>query len=662
MPSPSVSPSAITTSTASYEHLKTPPRQLPPKAATDPLANRPRLIPSHLSLPTFLLSTPGLTSATLSNNPRSYSPEEDSLPSANLGKDTKPDPELEKYEDLQLLVDRQLEAETRYGFSNTQYPDGPLTHWPRLSSCSPGPPPGLCTPRRRVSVAPCGSPNLPEAEEVEIPFVWGRRYSPSYSRQATPYREVTPYSDPEHYTHQKTPFPEDTPHSVRYRREETTDTDGYSSFGEAYLRTPNPRKPRHFSNEWDPIPTSQMLWCPPSRNGVRRSERLRNLYSPLMEKQSRINKIFNFFAPTPLKVIITVVFAILLALYSRTTVAYAILPIHCLLDPLCTSWHASRTQTTHFLLSHTTRHSTALLTFQNATSTYFLPIPQTLSTLAANLHTEATIQQRLARTRDEITNADSLFTFAQEVVSTQRFLQETQTSLDSTISLSISSLFRFSGYLLHQNPSIPRPATSWERGVPRTTVARESTIRRNFAGHVATLRVLCGAMDHELFRAQKRVEGAIRVLEERKALHRNAFFLLRQVVRVLEGLRMVELRAFGLALVERGEEIEEEEGEALGWKFEAFYGVLEVLEGKSERSYRLAPPDVVDEGLGARLEIGEGEDGVEPEVTEMVDGKLGQDDFGRPTEQGEKILKAEPAKGVEGFEVRATANDGSAEL
>ncbi|KAF8542638.1 hypothetical protein BDD12DRAFT_802709 [Trichophaea hybrida] len=652
MPSPSVPPSAIITSTASYEHLKTPPRQqLPPKAATDPLANRPRLISSRLSLPEFLLSTPGLTSATLSNNPRSYSPEEDSLSSANLGRDTKLDPELEEYEDLQLLVDRQLETETRYGFSNTQYPGGPLTPWPRLSSCSPGPPPGLCTPRRRVSVAPCGSPNLPEAEEVESPFVWGRY--PSYSRQVTPCREVTPHSNPEDYTHQEAPFPEDTPHSVRYRREEIPDVDGYS-FGEAYLRTPNPRKLRDFSNAWDPMPTSQMLWCPPSRNGVRRSERLRNLYSPLMEKQSRINKISNFFAPTPLKVIITVVFAILLALYSRTAASYAILPIHCFLDPLCTSWHGSRTQTTHSLLSHTTRYSTALLTFQNATSTYFLSIPQTLSTLAANLHTEAIIQQRLARTRDEITNADSLFTFAQEVVSTQRFLQQTQTSLNSTISLSISSLRRFSGYLLHQNPSILRPATSWERGVPRTAVAREVTIRKNFAGYVATLRVLCGAIDHELFRAQKRVGDAIRMLEERKALHRNAFFLLRQVVRVLEGLRMVELRALGLALVERGEEIEEEEGEALGWKFEAFYGVLEVLEGKSERPYRLALPDV-NEGLGPKLEIGEGEDGVELEVTEMVEGELDQ-------LRKERNPKGWASEGVEGFEVRATANSGGAEL
>jgi len=156
--------------------------------------------------------------------------------------------------------------------------------------------------------------------------------------------------------------------------------------------------------------------------------------------------------------------------------------------------------------------------------------------------------------------------------------------------------------------------------------------------------VLYAAMEYELFAAEKRVAEAVSGLKE-GTMHRNAFFSLRRVVRVLEELRMVELKALGMALVETGEEGVEEE-EALGWRFESFYGVLEVLEGRSERSYGLA--DVAHESLGVRSGGSEGEDMVEPEV----DGKkAGKGEFGSRGEQGAEILKAEPANGVEGLEV-----------
>ena len=504
----------------------------------------------------------------------------------------------------------------------------------------------------------------------------------------TPYRrERTPYSDPEQYTRSRvtphrdpggaaadgsgwcrggTPFPASSGlrSSSSSSREATPLSDGYSSYDEAYLRSPDPlRFPSDFTNDWQAVPTLwQPLWRPPSRDGLRRSNRLAKTYAPLVEEQRRAEAIYAFltsysplsessrFLAAALAVFLAAGVVFFFSLHSPTPspsssnpssspssssssstffapspftwsssplassaaalshhLAQAAAPLHCLASPLCPAWQVSRRKTARKLLWQTHRHGQALAAFKKASGTIFPAAPQTLGGLARDIRIEAKLQDKLARTMDEAAAADALFALANELAAATRDLHGFQATIHSTLGLATTSLRRFAGYLLLQNPHVlPRVApTAWKRGLPpphqRPMPALQLTVRKNFRGHVSTLAVLSQVFEHQLLQARARVHNVLAVLETRAraagnrsfldSLHRRAFFLLRLSLRQFDELVGGELNTLQLALVDSsrgaprlgpGEGQEQGGGgggeEALENAFESLYILLATLE------------------------------------------------------------------------------------
>lgn len=543
--------------------------------------------------------------------------------------------------------------------------------------------------------------------------------------------ERTPYSDPEQYMRSQatlyrnpdsasagavadgrgwsrggTPFPARSgPRSSSSNSCEATPlSDGYSSYDEAYLRSPDPlRYPSDFTNDWQAVPTlRQPLWRPPSRDGLRRSSRLAKTYAPLVEEQRRAEAIYAFLTshsplPAPSRFLAAalavflatgVVFFFLLHSPSPSTessnsssslssssssstffapspftwsssplassaaallhhLVQAAAPLHCLASPLCPAWQASRRETARRLLWQTHRHGQALAAFKKASGTIFPAVPQTLGGLARDIRIEAKLQDKLARTMDEAAAADALFALANELAAAARDLHGFQATIHSTLGLATTSLRRFAGYLLLQNPHVlPRVApTAWKSGLPpphqRPMPALQLTMRKNFRGHVSTLAVLGQVFEHQLLQARARVHDALAVLEARAraagsrgfldSLHRRAFFLLRLSLRQFDELVGGELNTLQLALVDssrgaprlgpgEGQEQGEGEGrgEALENAFESLYNLLATLEapelGDNVKNNRKGPvtatptllPRRHDDGLDGAGETGGG--------------------------------------------------------
>lgn len=377
--------------------------------------------------------------------------------------------------------------------------------------------------------------DVPEAEQSFTPGTLRGLVSSLISPMATPRRQRA-YSLPGY-------------RRLRRVRESTplSDVSESSSDGAEpyYLQTPDPHDLRDFTNDWDQVPQpSKLLWRPPSRDGVRRSERLRRTYYPLHQERRALRAVYRLLTST-----VVLLASVLLALCFgwRAGVVGGVLPapmplplpaarlptpLACLLDPTCAAWSHSRTRTVHTLLARTHSHVLATAAFRNSTNTL-------LPALAAS-------HQDLAPTMADV---------HVHVAACTRLLK------------------RFGGYLLQQSGRAvvppPPPPPAWE-----------ATLRRNYAGLVSALRWHAGVVDGVLLDAQGAVRhavGSVLDLDEDDAEVRKVVGRARALAVGVKRFRDGAVRAWVAALVGGGSE----EGAAgsLAAAFERFHAALDALEG-----------------------------------------------------------------------------------
>ncbi|KAI5852130.1 hypothetical protein BZA05DRAFT_444684 [Tricharina praecox] len=347
-------------------------------------------------------------------------------------------------------------------------------------------------------------------------------------------------------------------HRRRWRmRESTPLTEANESTSEGddsyYLQTPDPHSPIDFTNDWDQVPKcSKLLWRPPSRDGVRRSERLRQMYYPIHQERRVLRAVYGLLTST------VVLFAsILLAIYFgwRAGVLGGVpapisslelplpevhlpTPLACLLDPTCPAWSDSRHHTIHTLLTRTHSHLVSTATFQNSSNTLLPP----LLLLAG---------------------------------SSQHDLCATITEVNFHLAACTRLLRRFGGYLLQQSGRTSSPP----QGVPAiSSAAWESTLRRNYAGLVSALRWRARAVDRALLDAQggvRRVLGRVLDLEADEADVESSVRQMRALAGGVKRLREGPVSAWANGLAGGATEGAGDLGKAFG----RFYGALGGLEG-----------------------------------------------------------------------------------
>lgn len=401
-----------------------------------------------------------------------------------------------------------------------------------------------------------------------------------------------------------------------------------------------------------------MLWRPPSRDGVRRSERLKRRYWPLFREQHPLHALFSFLrAPTPHKLLLTLPLALLLALYlltllitshapaphtSPSTLSILLSPLWCPLYPLCHAWLPSRINTSQTLLQYTTHHASSLASFKSSIDTSLHDIPKTLYALAADIHTEGKFQQDLARTLSEVSAAETLLSLARSAHDAHRELIHAQETVEEKVAVITKLIRRFGGYIVQQlGPAeFLRPPRGWSIDVVLLggwrEVGTEAALRRSYRGLVASVRKHIREADQGLLGAQKRVQKAAKRLQEVGgegkpfgSKYQELEGQLRGLVRLVRMFREKELWVFGanVAEMEGGEDGGvRADLDDLRAAVQKFYVVLDDLEegglmGLMRESKRDEVRVEVDLGYGASAVWG-----VEAEGSLSVEDGEGYDD------------------------------------
>jgi hypothetical protein len=366
-----------------------------------------------------------------------------------------------------------------------------------------------------------------------------------------------------------------------------------------YLLTPDPRNSDDFTNDWNLIPTRQRLWRPPSRAGVRRSERLRRrsrlpgIQEELERLQEQQIKPLYYWGPSMWWLLLLAFLPLLLVNWYDPPTESLSIPVvapqlHCFLSPLCPAWAQSREKTTRTLITRTTQHVASTNEFMHVALNRVAKLQANVQSLSSSLRAEATLQTSLARSFSEHTSADTSESLSHALQVLSKDLASTQASINTQIIAATKLLRRFGGFLLQQSGrrDIPWP-NGWDRNVPTIqSFALESTLKSNYAGFLTRMRMLCRNVASELLHTREKVIAVLQHVEEVVEdgnlgdVHSSLVGQMKLLLRALKDLRERQLRVWaeGLVNVPWGGE-DEEESASLAETFAQFYIQLADLEG-----------------------------------------------------------------------------------